>query len=151
MGNGPCCIPGTTHPGRLTCTVRSFRSSFPAKITRSWSAGTPCRLATTSLSWKMLVSESTSTGKPWLELNLTNTKHRQRDTSITPSPYWPVKCLWKCLPLACPSVNGIYFLSFITGNFIHRAVARKKKKHFPKMLPVHTPVSDLQTKTALCL
>lgn len=63
--------------GKLTCTVQSSPSSFPAKITRNWSAGTPCRLATASFSWKILVSESTSTGKPWLELNLTNTEPRK--------------------------------------------------------------------------
>lgn len=71
-------VQARSYQGILTCSVKSLLSSLPAKITRSWSAGTPCRWATASFSWRMLESEPTSTGKPWLELNLTNTEQEQK-------------------------------------------------------------------------
>lgn len=97
-----------SYPGRLTCSVKSLLSSFPAKITRSWSAGTASRCATTSFSWRMLASDLSSTGKPWLELNLTNTKKKKQNKKIKVSISYHVHVLawlWKACSLASESVH----------------------------------------------
>lgn len=96
-----------SYHGRLTCSVKSLPSSFPAKITRSWSAGTASRCATTSFSWRMLASDLSSTGKPWLELNLTNTEEKKMKYLLKWASYHVPVLVWlrEAYSLASESVH----------------------------------------------